>query len=40
MDQAAHNKIVPVIRGIEANLGSCSHFHTGQSDALSRRQKE
>ena len=40
MDNVAHNKIVSFIRGIEANLGSCSHFTPGSRNALSRRQKE
>ena len=34
MDQAIHNKIVSFIRGIEANLGSCSHL-TPDSRTLS-----
>jgi len=29
MDHATHNKIASFIRGIEANLGSRSHFTPG-----------
>lgn len=38
MDQAIHNKIVGFIRGIEANLCSCSHS-TPDSRTLSADAK-
>lgn len=34
MDQAIHNKIASLLRGIGANLGACSHF-TPRSRGLS-----
>ena len=40
MDPAIHNKIVSFISGFESQPRVAFAFNTGQSDALSRRQKE